>query len=106
MPSIQYIRRQLIKSHRKTQNWRTTAALFGLTSGTAFRIAERNYEPKDPHIRHALGLPALLPAPACPRCGSVHVSKRCTRLIRERRRLIDIPVDELRRMIENREEIK
>ncbi len=36
-----------------------------------------DYEPRDPHIRAALNLPALAPAPVCPRCGMVHVAKRC-----------------------------
>lgn len=28
--------------------------------------------PKDPHKRIIMGLPALVPTPACPRCGEVH----------------------------------
>lgn len=35
-------------------------------------------EPINPAIRDALGLPCLAPAPVCPKCGVVHVTKKCT----------------------------
>ena len=49
-----------------------------MTAGTARRIAVEGHEPVDHDIRVALGLPALIPAPACVKCGQVHVTKRCT----------------------------
>lgn len=60
--------------------------------------------PKSPVKRAAMGLSSLIPAPACPHCGIVHVSKRCP----ERRRwksLYDMPPDVLRWKMENREDI-
>jgi hypothetical protein len=33
--------------------------------------------PTNEHKRHILSLPALIPAPACLKCGEVHVAKRC-----------------------------
>ena len=77
MTNIDSIRRKLQKAYQKLHNWRAVGADFAITSGMAFRIAVQNYEPKSPHIRHILGLPTLIPAPACTKCGQVHVSKRC-----------------------------
>lgn len=57
--------------------WRAVAGKYRVTSGMAYRIAMHDYEPHDPHIRAALGLPALAPAPVCLKCGEVHVAKRC-----------------------------
>jgi hypothetical protein len=33
--------------------------------------------PKSEHKRFILGLPALIPTPACNKCGEVHVRRRC-----------------------------
>ena len=49
-----------------------------LTHGTLAR-ALKGAEPKRAELRVALGLPALIPAPACRACGVVHVKKRCPR---------------------------
>ena len=36
----------------------------------AWRIAkERGYEPRDPHLRARLGLPALVSVAPCEKCG-------------------------------------
>lgn len=65
--------------HKNGLNWRAVGAKMGITGGMAYRLAnEPGYEPKSPHYRHVLGLPALIPAPACMKCGQVHVTKRCT----------------------------
>ncbi len=83
-------------------------AAFGISGGMAYRMVNEGYEPKDPHIRVKLGLPAMVPAPACPVCGEVHVSSRCPMQAAERRkrsaRLFDLPVGMLRKMIDEREE--
>lgn len=53
--------------------WRRIAADFpGVPAGTLCAIA-KGREPKGARIRRALGLPAMQPAPVCPRCGVVHV---------------------------------
>ena len=62
----------------KTDRWRDTGFMLGISGGMAFRIARQGYEPKDNHIRATLGLPAMLPAPACAKCGKVHTTARCT----------------------------
>lgn len=59
------------------QTWRQIATEFpGVPAGTLCAIS-KGREPKVAHIRAALGLPVLLPAPAC-QCGEVHVRRgRC-----------------------------
>lgn len=53
---------------RKTHSWRQVGAAFGVTHGTARRIAA-GWVPTTPKVRQALGLPPLLAVPACPTCG-------------------------------------
>jgi len=57
--------------------WRVLALSYpGVPAGTLCAIA-KGREPKAPAIRAALGLPVLIPAPACA-CGEVHVRRgRC-----------------------------
>jgi hypothetical protein len=73
----------------------------------AFRMAVQKYEPKEAAIRVRLGLPAMVQVPACPSCGLVHLSKRCTAkaAARRYRDLWDMPVRALRKMMEERDEI-
>jgi len=85
--NIRTLRRKLQKAHKTKlvgprgellrKSWANVGKEFGLPGGTAYRIATSDYEPKRPDIRFHLGLPTLLPAPACAKCGQVHVSKRC-----------------------------
>lgn len=62
--------------------------------------------PKSEEKRHIMGLPTLVPIPACPICGEVHVKKSCSkaRAERPRKSLWDWPVEQLRRAFENRRE--
>lgn len=107
MKTLGSVRREIRKAYQKLRNWRAVGRRFGISEGMAWRIAnEAEYEPKDAHIRTRLGLPALEMAPACPRCGVVHVTKRCTKRGRTVRRLWDMPVGALRKMLEEREEWK
>lgn len=108
MTTISILRRKLNQSHQKLQRggWRLVGAEFGISGGMAYRIAVDGYEPKEPHIRLKLGLPALAPAPVCVKCGQVHTTKRCTNQPRRYRRLDDYPVDMLREMLANRQEMK
>jgi hypothetical protein len=48
-----------------------------ITHADISRILQGEF-PRSVCKREALGLPMLLPAPACPKCGGVHVTKRCT----------------------------
>ena len=99
------VRRRLEKAYKRLGTWRAVGREFGLSSGMAFRIARREYEPKDVHIRAQLGLAAMAPAPVCPKCGVVHVSRRCTaRPAMWMRRVWETPTSELRWRLENREE--
>lgn len=66
------------------KSWRSIARLFvNVKPGTLCRIAhDADYEPKDPLVRSRLGLPEFpkqIMAPACPKCGEAHTTKRCTR---------------------------
>ena len=101
------VRREVQKSYRRLQNWRRVGAELGITCGMAWRIGVQGYEPKEGRIRVRRGLSAMGVAPACTRCGVVHVSKKCTRsqVLRWRRDLWDWPVGELRRALENRQDL-
>lgn len=72
------VRRKIQKAYQKRHNWQKVGDEFGITKGMAYQIAVYGHEPKDPHIRLRLKLPALVPAPVCPKCCVVHVTKRCT----------------------------
>lgn len=58
--------------------WRAVADEFGLPSRTAWRLAMTDYVLKNAKKRAEQGLSALVPAPACAKCGQVHVTRRCT----------------------------
>ena len=77
--TMREIQKSLHKAHSAGANWKSVGEQFGITAGTARRIVVEGHEPKDPLIRYVLGLPALLPAPACIKCGEVHVTRRCTK---------------------------
>lgn len=74
--------RQFLLENIADKTWRNMAdkEFHNLVSaGTLNRIArDKDYEPKRPDIRRALGLPCFAPAPVCPKCGVVHTTKRCT----------------------------
>lgn len=48
-----------------------------ITHRTVQRILS-GQEPREPNLRDALGLPCYAPAPICSKCGTVHVTKKCT----------------------------
>ena len=111
MKDIGTIRREVKKAYKRLRNWRKVAAEFGLSSGMAFRIARRKYEPKDPKIRSRLGLPAFVMTPVCAKCGEVHLEKRCARgglthgsarTAPTKTRWRDMTVEEVRWAFENR----
>lgn len=83
--------------------WREIARLgefIPIPAGTLAAIAKGYPVPKKWYAR--LGLKLYLPAPACDRCGQVHVSKRCPNRPRHYRDLWDMPVTELRRRLKQR----
>jgi len=53
-------------------SWGVVAARYGLTKALIYRTALRGYEPKKPRIREVLEMSALVPTPACVKCGDVH----------------------------------
>lgn len=63
--------------HARHKNWRKVAAVFDINPGLAYRIVVERYEPKTPALRTKLGLSAMALAPACAKCGEVHVARRC-----------------------------
>lgn len=104
MMDITSLRKRLWKAYRANSNkggWRAVAAQYNVSAAMIYRIANSSYEPKAAWARYHLGLPALAPAPVCPKCGQVHVTKRCTRR-KPPKRWIDYSVDELRWAFENR----
>ena len=66
-----------LKNEHCSASWRHIGKKHNVSPAMAFRIATQGYNPKSPVIRRKLGLPSMIPAPACPRCGIVHVKKRC-----------------------------
>lgn len=92
---------QLRASYTTLGTWRAVGDAYSVPARTAWRIANTDYEPKSSSLRLRLGLPALAPAPVCPRHGIVHTRKTCPRP-RRYRDLWDIPTTELRRMLEER----
>lgn len=101
------VRRELYSLNRyQSIPWRKIALLDyykGIPAGTLNAIAKGYPIPHKWYKR--LGLREYLPAPACPRCGKVHVSKRCTAQPRRYRDLFDMPTAELLRRLENRYEL-
>lgn len=78
--------------------WRKIAAFYGVSPGLIQLIAVKGYDPKKPHNRHLLGLPVLLPAPACPTCGKVH-TRNCSRPTR----WLDMSITRVRWALDHRE---
>lgn len=101
--TIEQLRKELLKDHKRLGNWRDVAAEWHLPPGTLCRIAGSDYEPKDAHVRVRLGLPALEPAPVCLKCGEVHVAKRCTKKATKHNDWLAYSVKELRELFANRE---
>lgn len=99
------IRKALLKDYDLLGTWEKVGQKWDMNKGLAFMIAKRDYEPKDPHLRHKLGLPALIPAPACLKCGEVHVAKRCIQK-QGPKHWRDWPEERIRWAFEHREEMK
>ena len=62
--------------------------------------------PKSAKKRKALGLEIWGKARVCPTCGEVHISKRCTAKRRRTQKLFNLPLEELKKMLEEREQFK
>lgn len=74
--SLETVKAGLWERRRTLGNWEAVASEIGVSLGTTVRVAN-GYEPKQPAIREALGLPVTAPAPVCPKCGVVHIRKTC-----------------------------
>jgi hypothetical protein len=72
MTTIDMVRREMLAASQDGKTWRAIGDAFGVTGAMAYRIAMDDYEPREAGIRHTLGLPVILPTPACPDCGTVH----------------------------------
>lgn len=76
----------LRRLHKKGYSWRQIACLDPydtIPPGTLATIHNTGVIPD--RWRAVLGLHITAPAPVCPACGIVHVSKRCPRTIAPRR---------------------
>ena len=114
-PSDEALRIALNALHDSGLSWRQIAKIpifeqNEIRAGTLCSVAKGANVPKI--HRAALGLPRTDPAPVCPRHGIVHCYDCQSQTVRPRRTrarswrsLWDIPTDELREMIENRQEI-
>ncbi len=76
--NIDELRLKINALYKKLHTWQLVGDELKINKGLAYRIAKTDYEPHEPHLRELLDLPILMPAPVCPRCGVVHVTKRCT----------------------------
>jgi len=81
MAKIRTLRRDMKRLRRKGLKWQEIADHYGVTVGMAYRIAIDGHEPKDPHIRIRLGLPAMVQTPVCEKCGKC-ISAKFARLKR------------------------
>lgn len=107
-------RRQMVKIQKELKKdyeelktkggWRAVGKRYGISCGMAYRVAMDCYEPSDIVIRRKLGLKVMKPAPVCPFCGEVHIRKSCPHRRKVVHRWADLPMDQLRFAIENREE--
>lgn len=76
----------LRRLRKKGYSWRQIACLDpydAIPPGTLATICKTGVIPD--RWRGALGLPLTAPAPVCPSCGIVHLSKRCPRTTAPRR---------------------
>lgn len=75
--TLDKLKARLDALHGTGLTWRQIATKFdGVPAGTLCAIS-KGREPRKASVRAALGLPVLLPAPACA-CGEVHVRRgRC-----------------------------
>jgi hypothetical protein len=100
------VRRRLIVLHDiYGLSWRKIAEIDeykGIPFGTLCAIAKGYLIPYCHYDK--FGLRRMEPAPVCARCGTVHVTKRCTARAGEPKDLFAMPADELRKRLEMREE--
>jgi len=76
LQTLETVKARLCDERCSLGSWEAVASKNGVSVGTVCRVSS-GYAPRKAHIRLALGLPALAPAPVCPRHRVVHQSKRC-----------------------------
>jgi hypothetical protein len=76
LPDIDAYKNHFILRHNEIPSWRKVAKEYGLHPNMARMIAN-GYDPGR-KIRKVLGLPPRQEVDPCPKCGSVHTTKRCT----------------------------
>ena len=79
MDKLKQLSLNIRNAYEAEKNWRRGAAWFDINPGLAYKIGVQGYDPKNPHLRIKLGLPALVPAPVCLDCGDVHITGFCTK---------------------------
>jgi len=73
----QRLQNSIQTAYKRLGTWQRVGDKFGISRGLAYRIGVEGYNPKMPHLRATLGLPALAPAPVCPKHHVVHIRKTC-----------------------------
>jgi len=99
------VRKDLFTLRDRLGSWDAVANKLELPKGTLNAIANGEFDPtgeRNPRLITALGWPTLKPAPACTKCGEVHVAKRCTKKRVNHHDLYAMDEDDLRRALENR----
>lgn len=76
LQTLETVKARLLAARGASRNWEVVAREFGVSVGTAVRVAN-GYEPKTPSVRAALHLSPYVPTLACPVHGVVHTAKRC-----------------------------
>lgn len=74
-PEFQELLNKIYYRHENGEGWTEIANSFNsprITRGHIYKMVDKLWEPNDPDIRFALGLPALVSIPACPICGEAH----------------------------------
>jgi hypothetical protein len=104
--TLDKVRADLLRLKRIKGTWRAVSVALGaiVPAGTLSAIANGR-DPKNPVYRRVLGLPPLDGlAPACSKCGEVHISKRCTTTRKPPTKWADMPPrDVLRALVERHE---
>lgn len=74
---LESLKKRLISQIKDGLTYGSISRYLGVNRSIIWRIVNTDYEPKKPHIRYKLNLHALIPVAPCPKCGEVHVSKKC-----------------------------
>jgi hypothetical protein len=86
--TIEIVKNEIIENRAETgATYEELGTAYGVDKAVIWKIVNRNYEPKDAHNRTSLELSPLIPTPACPKCGVVHLTTRCPTARKPKREL-------------------